>query len=393
MIDAYLPRGINEIIFPRGIFHSKQGGGNGGKKKHSGKSSGRTGKAGSSKKDKGKQKASGGTPATAGNAGSSSKGKGKASGDRTASTGNAGSSSKGKKDGGAEKWYEETPLLRKTATWWRFNSVDGWGCKIPAQQREYKVLEKMKPTIKFDVIEVKSGNLQIVGNPTDGSPPEDFASKRGNYLLTNAGFFTMDKTHRSVGPTSSTRKMVPIPPEYKEYYEKVTGEDGSYLWSGPSLTRNLDLLNGDEFNFFDPNYSNMYGSLAHAGQPNERLVLVKLKNGDKYMFVYTADKPRRSESKGGGIHPGNGQTINEMRELILFWFVQFKPEVRASSMTQFVNLDGGGSLYVSWNERGKRERKIARGSIEDETPHGVIKNHKEEVIDIRTPTNLIKISA
>ncbi|KAL1602451.1 hypothetical protein SLS60_005867 [Paraconiothyrium brasiliense] len=277
----------------------------------------------------------------------------------------------------------------KKATWWRFNSMPGWKCENPEHTKVYYILKKMKPTSKFDVIEVKNGKLQVVGNRRGGSEPSTFTKQGGNYLLVNGGFFKMDNTFRSVGRTSVTndrRRYVPIPQRYAQYYEKVTGEDGSYLSSGPSLKHRLNVQR-PEFLWNTAN-SEITGSLAHASQPNERLVLVKTSTGDKFIFVYTAENPRKSSTRG---HPGNGQTVNEMRTLILLWLKHFRPGVKTSSIIQFVNLDGGGSIYVSWN-KGSRERRIARGNIGDETPHGTIKDPESgRILDPRTVPSFIKL--
>ncbi|KAF1971029.1 hypothetical protein BU23DRAFT_198505 [Bimuria novae-zelandiae CBS 107.79] len=238
-----------------------------------------------------------------------------------------------------QKWYKETPLAQmQKATWRRYNSVSGWRCKIPQQNKEYKILSGMKKkTSKFDVIEIKNGHLKVVGNRAGGSLPKEFVRQGGNYLFINGGFFTMDRT-------------VPIPQEYARYYERVVGEDHTFVWAGPPLKRPVNLMEA-KFKWTNQN-ARIRGSLAHANQPNEYLVLVKTSNGNKYIFVYTAENARI----GGG--KGKGQSVNEMRELIILWFKQSHKTFRVSSITQFVNMDGGGNIYVSWNH-GAEETMIA----------------------------------
>lgn len=234
----------------------------------------------------------------------------------------------------------------------------------------------MKRNGKLDVIRVMNADLSVVGNPTGGTSPHEFARGRGDYLLSNGGFFVMggQDAYSSVGQSSSTPNSVNIPAAYNQHYDELRGEDNTFLWSGPSLRTSLNL-NAAEFQYRDAQgqqtaTSRVAGSLAHASQPNERLVIVTLPNGNKYLFIYTTTRRR------------DGVTVNKMRALIETFLREFH-HVTLAQTSQVLNLDGGGSMYVSWNH-GRRERVIAGGSNRDETPN--------QVADPRRVANLLRIS-
>jgi hypothetical protein len=255
--------------------------------------------------------------------------------------------------------------------------MDGWSRAIGRESRALPVLREMRNDGKFDVIRVMNADLSVVGNPTGGTSPHEFAGGRGNYLLSNGGFFVMGRRNRysSIGPTSSTPNSVSIPAAYNQYYKELRGEDNTFLWSGPSLKRSLNFRT-PEFRYRDAQghqtaTSKVAGSLAHASQSNERLTIVTLPNGNKYLFVYTAT--RRED----------GVSVNQMRTLIEAFLGKFH-SVTLAQTSQVLNLDGGGSMYVSWNERG-REQVIAAGNNYDETPN--------QVPNPRRVTNLLRISA
>lgn len=103
-------------------------------------------------------------------------------------------------------------------------------------------------------------------------------------------------------------------------------------------------------------YTRIPGGVATANQPNERLVFAKLADGRKYLFVYTAASR------------GLGMDLNEMRDLIKTFLQEYAGVTNLGMQTrQLLNLDGGGSIYVSFVDRG-RVYVIAGGNLGGVTP-------------------------
>ncbi|KAF2691411.1 hypothetical protein K458DRAFT_397905 [Lentithecium fluviatile CBS 122367] len=274
------------------------------------------------------------------------------------------------------RWYRNTDFQPNRVTWWSFNSRNSLRRALGNQSRARPFLTAMRMNGKLDVISVTNVDLSVVGILTGGTSPHQFAGRTGSYLLSNSGFFVMggQNAYSSVERTSSTPNSVNIPTDYNRHYEELKGRDDTFLWSGPSLKMPLKLKD-PEFWYRDAQgqqtaTSRVPGSLAHANQPNERLVIVTLPNGNKYLFVYTTTRT------------GDGVNVNQMRAVIETFLREFFRTTLAQT-SQALNLDGGGSLYVSWNQGG-REQVIATGSNRDGTPN--------QVANPRRATNLLKIS-
>ncbi|KAF2714312.1 hypothetical protein K504DRAFT_496246 [Pleomassaria siparia CBS 279.74] len=282
------------------------------------------------------------------------------------------------------KFYKEQELEQNRVIHYRFQKRTGWSDAVTAE-RVLAVLEKMKVDGKFDVIKMEKAATFCVGKSNGGTNPHDEAKKQGQYILANGGFFIMLTTtnmqsdvggdpldakayaYYSVGPASSTQNNVSIPPSQKEYYRKLQGDDGSFLWSGPKLESRLDLSQPELK--YKGVYRRIPGGVATAKSPNERLVTAKLADGTKFLFAYTSDR-------NGGVN------LNLMRELIKIFLENYE-QVNIRSATQVLNLDGGGSIYVSWNKGGE-EYVIAAGNIHGQTP--------ETVPRPRTVTTMVKFS-
>ncbi|PSN70700.1 hypothetical protein BS50DRAFT_630781 [Corynespora cassiicola Philippines] len=237
---------------------------------------------------------------------------------------------------------------------------------------------------KLDVVKIANSALSVVGNSLGGTDPPTLARAGGDYILSNGGFFfyanaaTNPNAFASVGPTSSTQHTVGIDPAYVPHYKKLEGEDNTYLWSGPSLKTALNLR-AKEFQYrinrIRTPLSRVPGSLAHASQRNERLVIVII-GTDKYLFAYTASSRKF------------GVDLNKMRKLIGI-FLQHFQNTALGRASQVLNLDGGGSIYLSWNS-GSRERMIAAGDGGNGDFQGSGANARVE--NPRMVTTLLKIT-
>jgi hypothetical protein len=112
---------------------------------------------------------------------------------------------------------------------------------------------------KLDVIEMHHARTKIVGKSDGRTNPHDYNRDPSKYLLRKGGLFIMggatnmrldvggqpfdarQYSHYAVGDTSVTQYAVPVPQSQSVHYEKLRGDDGSWLWSGPKLSRQLDL--------------------------------------------------------------------------------------------------------------------------------------------------------
>jgi hypothetical protein len=230
---------------------------------------------------------------------------------------------------------------------------DGWKETHRPTTNIGRILGHMTLKGKLDVVKLTKAKMDVVGDKRKGFLPSKIPVGKDKHLLTNGGFFWMSDVPeeiQSIGPTSLLNNFKPIPPQYREYYEKLE-EDGQYLWAGPSLKSEVPI-NRREFDYEEGNY-NIRGSLAHASQANERLAIA-IVNGDKYIFAYTA-KERR-----------NGVNVNELRTIIDTFLIQFASSSISAASTA-LNLDGGGSVYVAWRKRGV-EKVLARGMVHDDGP-------------------------
>jgi hypothetical protein len=263
-----------------------------------------------------------------------------------------------------DEYYSHEVLRTNKVDYWSFKQADDmWDDTHPKTTNPGKVLSKMHMMGKLDVIGVKSGRLQIVGDPDQAMDPRKVADLTGDgsYLLTNGGFFRMRKPlneRHSVGETSLGGKSVPIPERYKDHYAQL--EDGDqFLSAGPNLKK---ALNGNDEIFdwkIEANHKTaegrqLAGSLVHANQPNERLAIALVGN-DKYIFAYTCVAARNCKL---------AVTTNQLR-LIMDEFLQVYAGSSIAKASTALNLDGGGSLWVSWRENGK-SREIARGEVGDD---------------------------
>ena len=150
--------------------------------------------------------------------------------------------------------------------------------------------------------------------------------------------------------------------------KRIIGDDGSSLYSGPKLPPEETIrFNGPKWKDWQqlewgPRQitveARLVGILADASQPNDRVGLVEMHNGDYYLFVYT------------GRSRDNGMNIKGFRDLITLWFRYgfIAGSFRPGGINQAVNLDGGSSIHVSWNDgSGGEPVRIAEGNVHDET--------------------------
>ncbi|KAH7138191.1 hypothetical protein B0J11DRAFT_587319 [Dendryphion nanum] len=281
----------------------------------------------------------------------------------------------GSKEGIDENDYYETKvLLHERAIWYRYQTCNNWR-SLNTNHVAKEVLTWMEPNGKFDAIKLVNGALEVVGRQDGPTNPNDHMQRAGNYLLCNGAFFKMGKPKQyyPIGQTSSTTNVFPIDPLYANDYQQISNSGGSqYLMSGPSLLEDLDLTH-PRFHYWGEHEENPWvkipGSLAHGFESNERLVYGKVGH-DLYIFTYTSDER------------AHGVDFNQMRGVIIAFM---KKNVQGfQNFDQLTNLDGGGSIFVSWTH-GNVSEMIAQGNKGDETP-GMPPPHPREVV------NFLKIS-
>ena len=119
------------------------------------------------------------------------------------------------------------------------------------------------------------------------------------------------------------------------------------------------------------------GSLAHGGESNERLVYGVSTTGDKYLFAFTSRAGRKE-----------GVEFNEMRSLIFTFMGQYSASDKG--FRRLTNLDGGGSIYLSWNT-GTQRTLIARGNVRDDTLQDPPPTEGSQ--KVRAVANLLKFPA
>ncbi|KAF2447238.1 hypothetical protein P171DRAFT_471585 [Karstenula rhodostoma CBS 690.94] len=294
-------------------------------------------------------------------------------------------------------WYRAEHLHRDVFMHWTFERKTGWsnGLKRLEEHRNRKIaardiLERMTDGGILDVIRVKKAQITVKGKQNGGSLPNEYLHDEGNYVLCNGGFFVRRKKEGehydrwSIGKTSSTTNHYDIPIDYQGYYDYLNKDvdPNNYLASGPRLDRHHPLeFSLDIFKFFedpatkkDPStYALKAGSLAHASEPNERLVIAELQNGDKYIFAYTATTRN------------HGVDLNKMREIVEEFLEVFHGVKKAKKI---LNLDGGGSLYLAWKPANKHFREIAKGKSADESTQA-----GSGTEDPRKVTNFVKLTA
>lgn len=163
----------------------------------------------------------------------------------------------------------------------------------------------------------------------------------------------------SVGPSVSTsnKRYLEVDEEYKSDYKELRGDDGTFLWSGPSLKEPINL---EEPRFQcwvkdtkrQSKYTKIPGGLSHANQPNERLALVQARQA-KVVFAYTS---RRR----------NGLTINQLRTVIDVFLRTYLDGRTIANTELALNLDGGGSVFVGYHSKGKTYHIVAGDQQADE---------------------------
>ncbi|KAF1955586.1 hypothetical protein CC80DRAFT_549280 [Byssothecium circinans] len=269
-----------------------------------------------------------------------------------------------------DEFYQKKDLLAGKVTHWKFNTmgdVNNYQGNTAAKQ----VLGLMNNRGQLDVVKVSNGDLLVTGNAQGGSKPPAFGKKGGNYLLFNGGFFQNKVPEAGyLNPVGETRikpptgpavdlESHPVPKEYAAYYQKISGAEGTFVRSGPDLKQNIPEISSKSGVFKYPHEPVVAGALDHASQPNERLALVTF-SATQYLFAYTCEEPVQGRRECG-------ISTNRLKELIDGFFARMEAGKSLKDATQAVNLDGGPSIYMSWNT-GTTEQKIAMGGKGDMTP-------------------------
>jgi hypothetical protein len=259
-------------------------------------------------------------------------------------------------DGCEGLYFQRRELQPKKVEWYSFHTEhEDWPTALDPSHKARNILRHMPKKSKFDAVKLHKANMQVVGDPTTSLAPPEWPVGHGSYLLTNGGFFVMAESPADdvpVGKTSLRSDFEPIPDKYKDYYKELRDGD-QFLWAGPSLKTELPL--GETIFKYGNNPG--WGSLNHAGSGNERLA-VAFVGQDKYAFTHMAND--RSE---GGVD------MNELRKLIDEFLKAYGGHgasvLHASTV---LNLDGGGSVWMSWREGGREQYIIARGDGKDDGP-------------------------
>jgi hypothetical protein len=267
-----------------------------------------------------------------------------------------GSSSASDSDGCDGVYFKKRELQPKKVEWYSFNAEDKhWETTLDQSHKAREVLKHMPLHSKFDAVKLHQANMEVVGDPKTAMYPKDWPIGGGSYLLTNGGFFSyynkaVDRI--PVGKTSLRPEFEDIPEEYKEYYEELRDGD-QFIWAGPSLKTTLPLQNP----IFEYGHSEEPGSLDHAGSKNERLA-VAFVGQDKYVFTHMGVSRKR-----------DGVNVNVLRSLIDEFLKAYGGHgASVSHASTVLNLDGGGSIWMSWREGGREQYVIAKGDGKDDDP-------------------------
>ncbi|CAI6334220.1 unnamed protein product [Periconia digitata] len=288
---------------------------------------------------------------------------------------------------------------------------------LTAPDAAQKVFGKMKTGGFLNVISFSGPNQNTlcVGDPGRNNP-KDIAAKEakagGKCVITNGNFFVLpgnskmtlsyngpviEDVHKykgySIGFTSTDpeeKQTFPLPSDYAGYYERFEGTDGSYMWCGPDLKKELrvsepefcpDPPRAHDGTLEDPNkikfmrhaYGSIPGSLLHAVGPADRLVTVIMSDTNKFIFSLTT----KNKTKGG-------LKLNDMRDLIDTFLKEFTEakEDGISGAKQALNMDGGGSVYVIWVKGNGEQEVLAAGKMEpkDEEADGTINNSRARTV-------------
>ncbi|TLD09435.1 hypothetical protein PspLS_11992 [Pyricularia sp. CBS 133598] len=260
--------------------------------------------------------------------------------------------------------YQPLQLGTTGAVAHQFRTVTGWEShhSIATNPGSRKILLKMHANGMFTAVVIRNSRTSIVGPPEGITRPDDYArtnfsSFRYPFVLTNGGFFVREKSHKfhdvlpdyrdhgllglplepgrfdhySVGSTSVTTKVFPLPTIHAGMYSTLRSEDGSsWLTSGP----NFKVMLPEERNYtYVGPYNQVPGGLATSFDRNERLAVVQLGTSN-IVFAYTCVRE-------------HGMRINELHALVdLFLQTYLRKSIFQSTLA--LNLDGGQSVFIGF---------------------------------------------
>ncbi|QBZ57619.1 hypothetical protein PoMZ_02551 [Pyricularia oryzae] len=276
--------------------------------------------------------------------------------------------------------YQRFPLDKNNAVVYQFHTIDGWEHDpiLHNDARAKTMMQHMNPKGIFTAVVIPKSRMSIVGPSQGTQSPDEYARNnpsKAPFLLMTGGFF-VTRLHKyfdvlpngqpgkalppgtylgwPVGPTSTTPNSFKIASLYKDQYEMLKSDDGkSFLTSGPSLKK----LQVEENRFQHvPPYDEVPGGQATVINPNERLVYVQF-GAEKMVFTYTS---LRTRAVG----------INKMRALINL-FLQTYLHKDISDATVALNLDGGKSVILAYQEPGQPLKLLAQGFRKEEQIPGL----------------------
>ncbi|PVH92212.1 hypothetical protein DM02DRAFT_663162 [Periconia macrospinosa] len=275
---------------------------------------------------------------------------------------------------------------------------------LTAEKHVINVFNKMRIGGYLNVIAFSGANQKTfcIGEPGRNNPKQIAAkeAEAGNQcVITNGNYFVLPgkdpMTWEYKGPvindlekykgfsigfttTDPTKaQTVELPKDYKDYYEKFEGTDGSHMWCGPNLAEDLDYFKLDKFcppkkrpraargtvpvptaqELMRKAYGDIPGSLAHATTKADRLVTVIMSDEYKYIFSYTSPEKKQV-----------GLDLQQMKDLIdtfLKGFTEAKKD-GIKGAKQALNMDGGGSVYVVLVKANGEQEVIAAGKMDAE---------------------------
>jgi len=286
--------------------------------------------------------------------------------------------------------------IDEAVTRFGFVTSDGWD-SIVKDKNALEVMRVMNSNGVLSVVKLEGSKTYCVADESgvsDRAVMTVQAAKDGRKcLITNGNYFVVGKAHTltwyeggkdakdydgyAVGFTTTTPKSIDVHPQYVQYFRRFEGDDGTTsMTCGPDLKEQLDLTR-PELNYWcqrteqtgkdamtHPHskdlvrntWARLPGSLAHAGEKNERLVTVIMTDTVKYVFSYTCDRE-------------DGVDLNKMREIIDTFLNKFEGS-KIDDAKQALNFDGGGSLFMAWVYDGKVSL-IAAGDIQGQDPYEV----------------------
>ena len=253
------------------------------------------------------------------------------------------------------------------------------GCKVGTQGSKINELcSRIKPGAIYTRLTILNGrnSVYVIGtndNELPKQPEEHLKSMADTVAVMTGGFFVHKKGLKTssgtlldnsigmpVGKTNHRNKYIPIPKGYRSLYGSLEKKGKILLQCAPVLIDKGQAIEAPENNQFSyrvkinnqtkPNPdNNLAGGLTHSSDFNERSA-ISLNDFNVSMHTLTTGGNRLL-----------GTSMNTWKEIINFT-ANSQTSKKHSSNTCALNLDGGGSVFLSIYENGNLKTLSKEGS-------------------------------